>query len=310
MTIDTLSDVALLRIFDFYLHDPHDTWIEAWRTLVYVCRYWRNVVFGSPRRLGVRLLCTARTAVREKLDPWPQLPIVVRGENYPDESWGMDNVIAALKYNDRICDVDLREVICSLMEKVLPEMLKPFPALTHLALGSDHDYTVAAPVLPASFLGGSAPRLRTLILERMPFPGLPNLLSSATHLFHLDILRIPQSGYISPEVMATCLSSLTRLERLDISLESRQILPPRRPPPQRRILLPILNRLVFIGFCEYMEDFVAQIDAPLLGDLRICLFYQDTFNTSQLAQFVDRTSNYKPPHGILFTTSQPVWVLS
>jgi hypothetical protein len=175
------------------------------------------------------------------------------------------------------------------MEKDLPEMLKPFPALTRLALGSDHDHTVAAPVLPASFLVGSAPSLRTLILERIPFPGLPNLLFSATHLVRLEILRIPQSGYISPDVMVTCLSSLTRLERLDISLESRQILPPRRPPPQRRIPLSILNRLVFIGFCEYMEDLVAQIDAPLLDDLRICLFHQDTFNTPQLTQFVDRT---------------------
>ena len=176
------------------------------------------------------------------------------------------------------------------MEKVLPEMLKPFPALTRLALRSDHDHTVAAPVLPASFLGGSAPSLRTLI-DTHP----------RTH-------SISGTGHISPEVMVTCLSSL-RLERLDISLESRQILPPRRPPPQRRIPLSILNRLVFIGFCEYMEDLVAQIDAPLLDDLRICLFRQDTFNTPQLTQFVDRTPNYKLPHGILFSTSQPVWVL-
>ena len=50
--------------------------------LVHVCRYWQNVALESPRRLGVRLLCTARTAVREKLDLWPQLPIVVRGEDY------------------------------------------------------------------------------------------------------------------------------------------------------------------------------------------------------------------------------------
>ena len=93
VTIDTLPDVALLRIFDFYLHHPHDTWIKAWRMLVHVCRYWQNVTFESPRRLGVRLLCAARTTVREKLDLWPQLPIVVRGEDYYDEPWGMDNVI-------------------------------------------------------------------------------------------------------------------------------------------------------------------------------------------------------------------------
>ena len=43
-----------------------------------------------------------------------------------------------------------------------------------------------------------------------------------------------------------------------------------------------------------MEDLVAQIDAPPLDDLRIRLFHQDTFNTPQLTQFVDRTPNYKP----------------
>ena len=60
-----LPDVALLEIFDFYGDEEHT---EAWRTLVHVCQKWRNVVFGSPRRLDLRLYCTARTPVRETLD--------------------------------------------------------------------------------------------------------------------------------------------------------------------------------------------------------------------------------------------------
>lgn len=49
--------------------------------------------------------------------------------------------------------------------------------------------------LTASFLGGSAPpRLRELWI---PFPGLPNLLSSATDLVALHLLNIPHFGYIS-----------------------------------------------------------------------------------------------------------------
>jgi len=47
----------------------------------------------------------------------------------------------------------------------------------------------------------------------VPYPGLPKLLSSATHLVTLHLLNIPHSGYISPEAMVTALSTLTRLEK-------------------------------------------------------------------------------------------------
>ena len=92
-----LPDVALLEIFDFYLDGE---WMEAWHTLVHVCQKWRNVVFGSPRRLNLELSCTGRTPVRETIDAWPRLPISVWGHGH--NKWGMDNIIAALEHNDRI----------------------------------------------------------------------------------------------------------------------------------------------------------------------------------------------------------------
>ena len=67
------------------------------------------------------------------------------------------------------------------------------------------------PAIPASFLGGSAPpRLRELWI---PFPGLPNLLSSATDVVALHLLNImiPNFGYISPEEIVSGLSVLTGL---------------------------------------------------------------------------------------------------
>jgi hypothetical protein len=114
--------------------------------------------------------------------------------------WDVDNIIAALEHNDRICELDLFDIPSSQLEKVLAAMQQPFPALTRLWLWPRDE---TAPVVPASFLGGSAPRLQTLILDRIPFPGLPKLLLSATHLVHLDLWRIPHSGYISPEAMVT-----------------------------------------------------------------------------------------------------------
>jgi hypothetical protein len=114
VTIDILPDVALLEIFDFYV-DEKD--IQAWHTLVHVCQKWRNIVFGSPRRLNLRLLCKAGTPVRETLDVWPPLPIVVLDEGY--EKWGVDNITAALERNDRICRLGLLGVPSSQLEKIL-----------------------------------------------------------------------------------------------------------------------------------------------------------------------------------------------
>ena len=56
--IDILPDDVLLEIFDFYMIIPSYTGnprYKAWQSLVHVCRRWRILVFGSPRRLDLRL---------------------------------------------------------------------------------------------------------------------------------------------------------------------------------------------------------------------------------------------------------------
>jgi len=66
VTIDVLPDVVLLEIFDCYVdksreeEEEDSPGIQAWHTLVHVCRKWRSVVFGSPRRLDLRLFCTEK----------------------------------------------------------------------------------------------------------------------------------------------------------------------------------------------------------------------------------------------------------
>jgi hypothetical protein len=154
---------------------------------------------------------------------------------------------------------------------------------------------VARLVVPDSFLGGSAPSLRKLSLFYIPFPGLPKLLLSSTHLVDLHLWRIPHSGYFPPEAMVTCLSVLTRLETLELDFESSQSRPdrgPRRPHPQTRILLPVLAQLCFKGVREYLEVLVAPVDVPLLDMLEITLFHEpiiDTPQEPQLTQFISRT---------------------
>ena len=286
VTIDILPDDVLLEIFYWYLHSPV---IDPWHPLVHVCRKWRNIVFGSPRYLDLRLHCNARTPVREMVDIWPVLPIAVWSDGH--KKWGMDNIFAALEHIDRICDLGLIDIPSSQLEKVLAEMQQPFPALTGLCLGFDDE---APLVVPASFLGGSAPLLQTLDLNNFPFPGLPKLLLSATHLVNLILLNIPHSGHFSPEVMVTCLSVLTRLETLKIGFNSPRSRPGRKSrhlPP--RTLLPFLTKLWFKGVCEYLEDLVALIDAPLLNKLEITFFHHLIFDTRQLTQFICRAPKLK-----------------
>jgi len=85
--------------------------------------------------------------------------------------------------------------------------------LTYLDISSRDE---EAPVLPAEFLGGSAPRLQEIILSGIPYSALPTLLFSTSDLVKLDLFDIPPTGYISPEAMVTSLAGLPRLENLVI----------------------------------------------------------------------------------------------
>ena len=227
------------------------------------------------------------------LNIWPELPIVV--ENHGQETWGMDNILAALEQTDRICDLTLI-VSRSDLEKALEEMQQPFPLLTNLSLW--HFDKSEPPVIPASFLGGSAPLLRSLHLMNIPFPGLPKLLLSATHLVDIMLSKIPYSGHFSPEVLVTCLSALTRLETLGIIFESPRSRAGRTSlHPLPRTLLPFLTKFYFEGVSEYLEDLVARIDAPRLSGMEITFFHQLIFDTPQLAQFICRAAKLKAQKG-------------
>jgi hypothetical protein len=188
-----------------------------WMTLPHVCQRWRRVIFQSPLRLNLRLLCKPLTPARDTLDIWPPFPLIIRGHGITLS--GSDNIIAGLERNDRVSQIDLTYLDSSLLGYLadLATILNPFPELTHLNLGMRVDDEAASsidevPILPDSFLGGTAPRLRSLYFWGIPFPGLPKLLLSATHLVKLDLFNISHSGYIPPEVMATSLSALTGLE--------------------------------------------------------------------------------------------------
>jgi hypothetical protein len=148
------------------------------------------------------------------------------------------------------------------------------------------------PVIPDSFLDGSAPRLRVFDLKGILFPGFPKLLSSATHLVYLRLRNIPHSVYVSPEAMVALLSVLSSLEALELEFESPQSRPdwePRHPPPSKRTVIPALDYFRFKGIIEYLEDLVTFIDAPQLNFLHITSFNEIDFDNPRLAQFINCT---------------------
>jgi hypothetical protein len=150
-------------------------------------------------------------------------------------------------------------------------------------------YNQTQPELPDSFLSGSAPLLQSLTLSRIPFLGLPKLLLSCNDLVYLDLWQIPNSGYISPELMVTTLSTLTRLRSLIIGFENPSSPDQSHPPPLTRAFLPSLTVLRFQGGSEYLEDLVARINSPLLQNLRISLLDYRIFGLEQLHRFISHS---------------------
>lgn len=307
VTIDVLPDKALLCVFDFYVASAPE--VETWHTLAHVCRRWRILVFASPDRLNLRIACTNKTPVRERLVIWPDLPIVISGECHP--TTGIDNIKAALKLNDRVCQIRL--TLMPELDEIFAALEEPFPALTDLTLctiaNGDWDRVSPNPVIS---LGGST-HLRSLSLTGISIPELLKLLLSSTDLVNLRIDDITILDYVPPDVMVTALSALTRLKVLRFGFECEErhfdrfgpgwgsrLLDHRDLPLPPRAILPSLTALKFEGASEYLEGLVARIDVPQLDHLDIFFdsFYHDrpiVLDTPQLLRFINRIPKLQAP---------------
>jgi hypothetical protein len=222
--------------------------MTTWCKLVHVCQRWRHIVFSSPHRLDLRILCREGTPVRGALDVWPALPITIRSYGISDGI--QDDMIATLENRSQVQVIILNEK-CLPFERFVMVMQEPFPALECL----DLRYSGAG-ALPDTFLGGSAPRLRSLSF--------------------------------SPETMATSVSALAKLTHLEIDFEGYAFpYPfPRIPPPLTCAVLPVFTSLRFEGLIHYLEDFVARIDAPLFDNVTLMLVCRLGFDIQQLTRFI------------------------
>jgi len=306
LTLDVLRvpDDVLLETFELYLGKDNadeideDHNYDGWQTLVHVCHRWRCIVFASPRRLDLKLYCTQQRSVNSKtLDIWPALPIVIYALDMQSEE-DVTNIIAALRHHNRVCKIYYRNgQFQDFLLKEFAAIDEPFAALTSLQLSSFQQENVS--VLPASFLGGSAPRLRSLELDGIPYPSIGKLLSSTTNLVHLSLWRIPHSGYIAPETIVLCLSMSLRLESLHLGFQhprSRAHRANRHLPPLTRLVFPNLALLYFGGDIEYFEDMLSHIETPMLNDIYFRFFNQLVFDTPLLGHFISRMEIFTTIH--------------
>ncbi|KAI0289156.1 hypothetical protein B0F90DRAFT_1826691 [Multifurca ochricompacta] len=223
-----------------------------------------------------------------------------------------DKIIAALEHPARTYKIQLT-LTKSLFDKLVALKQQPFPALEYFRLMSLDGGELST--LPSTILCESAPRLRILFFDGIPFPMLPKFLLLTKDLVVLNLVEIPSAGYFSPESLVTSLSGMTQLEILDIGFASPSSHPNRRSlPPLRRAVLSTLTDFRFRGISGYLEDIVAGIDAPALGYFDVQLFNQPIFDVPQLYQFIsraeklrgfDKASLESSGNGVSITLSQP-----
>lgn len=220
-TIGTLPDDVLLEIFISYLDESLHFRQYSWYALAQVCQRSRSVIAASPRYLGLQIICTTSRPARYLMSGWPALPIAILHTGKRDHTptkpgmRGVDNIVAAFEHSNRV-DIKLSDVPNWQLERLVAAMQKPFPKLTSLDIGEEdkdryyYDYCeMPPPVIPDSFLGGSAPCLRSLRLDGISFPGLPKLLLSSHDLVDLHLWDIPSPVYLTPEEIALLLSNET-----------------------------------------------------------------------------------------------------
>jgi len=201
VTIETLPDNTLLEIFDFYRMDAmahSDGYPWKWHHLAHVCRRWRCIVYASPHRLYLQILCKSGAPVECILATWATLPLVLQFQGFQGKARSNflpDNVMIALRHPDRVCEIDL-SLTSSIIGLIAELVQMPFLALKYIRMTSND---AEEPPVLGNFLGGSAPLLKRIDLHGIAIPSLAIrrlLLSTTSEGFGLSKFRI---RVISPQ---------------------------------------------------------------------------------------------------------------
>ena len=278
--------------------------------LVLICRKWRRIVLLSQRALQLRLFCTHGTPVSKALDCWPALPIIVQYGGCPALSppapEDQGNIKTALKQSGRVSSINLT-VTRSHLANFANE--KPFSELEELVLLSRDNTQLT---LPSAFRWG--PRLRRLHSTGIAFPALLRRLSSSRDLVDIQLHDVSYHRNLSPKALANALSGMAQLQSLSLHFLSTTNRITMSSHSGNRVILPAITRFSFRGITKYLEDLLARIDAPRLGDIEITLLDEPTSDVSSLLKFIGRVEiqeSYRradilfTEHSVSITLTQP-----
>ena len=251
-------------------------------------------MFDSSSHLNMCLLLTNDSPSIGTLSHLPPLPLVI---DYSEKTRTIverkdeENIRFGLQQRDHVHRVVLRAP-SSRLRMWLEPMNKLFPRLEDLSLVSTTAEEMKL-VLPETL---QAPNLRHLALHGIGLPtGLP-LLSIAITLSTLTLTHIGASCYFPPGNLITHLQNLSYLEELSIGFaipiplpsSEKELLPLPIPP----VTLPTLRQLTFRGVDVYLDNLVAQINAPLLERLNLTLLFDLAFTLVNLTDFIHRTERF------------------
>ena len=241
------------------------------------------------------LLLTNESPSIATLSHLPPLPLVI---DYSDIKTGTaarkneDNINRGLQWHGHLRQVTIQAPSSSLRQW-LERMDKPFPRLMDVSLSSTTTEEMNL-TLPETL---QAPDLRRLSLHGIGLPiGYP-LLPSMTALSRLSLTHIGASSYFSPGRLVTQLQGLPYLEKLSIGFaipiplasNEQELISTPIPP----VTLPNLRLLSFRGVSVYLDNFVAQINTPLLERLHLAIFFELAFTLVNLTKFIHGTEGFE-----------------
>ena len=294
--IQMLNYDEVLHIFHYYRLEDVESWNLrlGWCKLAHVCRRWRYLIYDSSSLLDIYLLLKNGSPTLGSLAHLPPLPLVIDYCNMTTPWVRQDelSILTGLQQRERVRRLSL-QVPSPHLDICLTTMSDLYPILEDLSLSSttEEDTSLA---LPRTF---NAPNLRYFALRGVGFPTELPFFTYLTNLVTLALIRIPAPYYFPPGHLVTQLQGLLHLEELSIGFAVPIPLPSNEaellPAPIPRVTLPTLKRIMFRGVAVYLENLVSQINAPLLEQLIVTLFFELAFTLTALTHFIHTTGGLK-----------------
>ena len=225
----------------------------------HVCRHWRDTLISSPR-LWAKFQCADVARTLQYLTRSQPVPINVTADFDSD----IQAIIALKSVTDRFGSLTLRLQPFDLLQ-IFRHFATPAPALEHLEVSAAphrRDGPTFRPTIPATFLGGSTPALKSLLLNGVntklifsEFPALTRL-TVVTNVQIFDMSELFQ-----------VFTTARLLEEVSVQFSG-----PTTPIPERQdvIRLPCMKKLSFSNTVgEFPKHLLALLIMPVVEEVKL-----------------------------------------